>query len=343
MKKAIILFVGLMFGMCLVSCGKRDVLQGEWEAISYQIDKENQQINYEISTIAFDEGRVQWNNKNYLYEFSESKESVLIQKESTQKEYAFDVDKNSLLFDGEIYYKKGTKEYEKYKETIEEKAEKELKALKEKIEKEKKLAEEKDKAVKKATELWEQKITKFMNDYEVIVEKKQQQLEQEVLKVLEGKWNYKHPSRTETYTFKGSTFVNYRDWGFQQMSLDGTIEVTFTPNIDCTGLNMETLKDNSLTTDEKLNKIKSSPFTTEWELEDLKNAEMYVTHCFDVLYEQMNSWKDLTFEQCKSSDTNSMSVVLTMSGEEYGYIDIQTFSSNVFTLVTSVREYKIYR
>lgn len=344
MKKVIILFiVGMFVGISCISCGNRNVLEGEWEIINYQIDEENQEIDYEISIIAFEENRVQWDDENYLYEISESKDSILIKDGSSEKEYAFDVDDNSLAFDGEIYYKKDSKEYKKYKEEIETEAEKKLEDLKEKIKKAEKLAEEKDKAMKKATELWEEKAKKFMEDYDVIVEEKKQQLEQEVLKLLEGKWNYKHPARTETYTFTGATFVNYRDWGFRQMSVDGTVEVKFTPIIDCSELDIDALKGDSLTTDEKLKIIKSSPFTTEWDLEDLKNAETYVTHCFDILYEQMNGWKDITLEECKASSANIMSIVLIESGKEYGSINIQTLSSNAFTLVTDISEYAIYR
>ena len=44
----------------------------------------------------------------------------------------------------------------------------------------------------------------------------------------------------------------------------------------------------------KLQKIKISPFTTEWDLEDLKDAETLITNCFDNLDEQLESWKSLT-------------------------------------------------
>ena len=123
MQKRIIAIIFVLFASIgLVSCNNKNPLEGEWESVKYQIDEEEQEIVYETLEIVFEEEKVMWNENNYIYEVSESGDSVFLNSRTSETEYFFEVDEETLLFDGVVYYRVDSESHKEYCKEIKKQA-----------------------------------------------------------------------------------------------------------------------------------------------------------------------------------------------------------------------------
>lgn len=344
-KKKLIkmLFLGVVVAFMLAACGKKDPLEGTWKKIDYKINQDKQEIEYTELEISFADGRISKGNKTLLYKLADDGNFVYLGDGSTETKMEFDIKDNSLLFDGDLYYKVDSNEYKQYYEETEKQAQAELDELLAKIAEEEALKKAKEEALVTAPQLWDSAVNEFVNDYNNVVSDAQERLKNEVISMLEGTWIYNHPARTDTYVFTNGTVSRSQDWGFDKKTAEGMVEVVLKPYLNFTQFDNEQLLNDELEMDSKLDVLrKSCPFNEEWELEDLQNAESYIAERFEPLRSQIDDMKNLTLEDLKNNKS-ILSAVFKDNGNEFGTVDVSTIISEKMIVMERSSKYELYK
>lgn len=342
-KQVIILFLGVVFAFIFTACGKKDLLEGTWKRIDYQIDQDKQEIEYIETQISFADGRMEKENKTLLYELADDERSVYLSDGSTETKMEFNIEDNSLFFDGDLYYKVESEEYKQYYAETEKQAQTELDELIARIAEEEALKKAKEEALMAASKLWDDSVNEIINDFDNAVSDTQERLKNQVVPMLEGTWIYNHPARTDTYVFTNGTVTLNQNWGFTQKTVEGIVEVTLTPYLEFIQFDDERLLNDTLEVNLKLAVLQENcPFNEEWELEDLQNAESYIAEHFEPLHSQIDDIKNLTLENLKDSK-NIVSAIFKDNGLEFGTVDVSTITSEKMIMIANSSEYELYK
>lgn len=336
-------FLGVVFAFIFIACGKKDPLEGAWKRLDYQINQDKQEIEYKESEILFTEGRLTKENKTLLYELADEGSFVYLNDGSTETKIEFDIKDDSLFFDGYIYYKADSEEYKQYYEEIEKQAQTELEEFLSQIAKEEALRKAKEEALEMALQLWSNSVNEIISYFNNTVSDTQEKLYNEVIAMLEGKWIYNHPARTDTYTFTNGTVSLNQNWGFSAKNIEGTVDVVLKPYLEFAQFDDVQLLNDTLEVDLKLEILQTNcPFNEEWELEDLQNAESYIAERFEPLRSQIDDINNLTLGTLK----NNKSILLAIfnnKGLVFGTADVSTLTSKKMIMIANSSEYELYR
>lgn len=342
-KPSIILFLGVVLAFIFTACGKKDPLEGVWKRIDYQINQDEQEIEYTESEISFADGRMEKENKILLYELADDEHAVYLSDGSTESKMEFNIEDNSLFFDGDLYYKADSEEYKQYYAEMEKQAQTELDALIAQVEEEEALKKAKEEALITASQLWDDSVNEMISDFDTAVSDTQERLKKEVISMLEGTWIYNRRVGTDIYIFANGTVTLNQDWRFTQKTAEGIVEVVLTPYLEFSQFDDKQLLNDTLEADLKLDILQENcPFNEEWELQDLQNAESYITEHFEPLHSQIDDIKNLTLENLKDSK-NILSAIFDNNGLKFGTVDVSTITSEKMIMIANSHEYELYK
>ena len=214
MKKLKVLLMAIILGMVLTltACGGSDPLQGAWRITSYTIT--DFEINWSTIEIIIEDNQLtdSFDHHTATFEVSDDSEFLIISSGMFQGRMSFEVENDTLRFDGLTWLRYDSNEYNEHVANLEERAEEELAALIE--EEEERIAREEQEAAERL-ELATEMVTEAeiaLTDLDEQIERITSALESEVFEWLNGTWEFNGRSNriswVETFIFDSGEFIN---------------------------------------------------------------------------------------------------------------------------------------